>query len=107
METIMDFIEEHLLGLFIAFLCVGIVCVPLLFGNSGKVFIKNLESDYGNLARNVAVLNSFTGDTIFTYSGPCYYEISDGGVSLIYEVRGKAKKANFVGPHVVFTAQEK
>ena len=55
--------------------------------NSCTQTFKNLESDFSELDRNVTVINAIKGDTIFSYSGPCY--ISDsanpGDVTLIYK----------------------
>lgn len=77
--------------------------------NSCTQTYKNLESDFSKLDRNVTVLNAITGDTLFTYSGPCYISdgTSPGDVTLIYKVNNKSKKADFVGEHVIFIATEK
>lgn len=77
--------------------------------NSCTQTIKNLESDFSELDRNITVLNAITGDTLFTYSGPCY--IGDGAgpgdVTLIYKAGKKSKKADFIGTHMIFIATEK
>lgn len=77
--------------------------------NSCTQTFKNLESDFSELDRNITVINAIRGDTLFTYSGPCY--ISDGtnpgDVTLIYKVGKKSKKADFLGEHVIFIATEK
>lgn len=77
--------------------------------NSCTQTFKNLESDFSELDRNITVINAIRGDTIFSYSGPCY--ISDGAnpgdVTLIYKVGKKSKKADFLGEHVIFVATEK
>lgn len=77
--------------------------------NSCTQTIKNLESDFSELDRNITVINAIRGDTLFSYSGPCY--ISDGAnpgdVTLIYKVGKKSKKADFLGEHVIFIATEK
>ena len=82
--------------------------------NSCTQTFKNLESDFSELDRNITVINAIRGDTLFSYSGPCY--ISDGAnpgnanpgnVTLIYKVGKKSKKADFLGEHVIFIATEK
>lgn len=86
------------------------VIVATMTGCNGCTMIaKNLESNYSELNRDVVVLNAFTGDTIFTYSGPCYFETDSGttNVSLIYKVNGHSKKADFVGGGFIFKAIEK
>lgn len=77
--------------------------------NGCTMIAKNLESNYSELNRDITVINSFTGDTIFTYSGPCYFETDSGttNVSLIYKQNGRSKKADFVGSGFVFVAIEK
>jgi hypothetical protein len=85
------------------------VTVSTLHGcNSCVHTYKNLESNYGELERDITVMNSFTGDTIFKYSGPCYFDTDSGtgNISLIYKVNGSSKKADFIG-NFVFTAIEK
>ena len=91
---------------------VGVVfIVSLLFGNSGVRLMKDIRSDFGSLERDVAVINSFTGDTLFKHSGPCYFENEGAkynqGIALIYEQDGKTLKANFAGEHIIFVAVEK
>ena len=77
--------------------------------NGCTMITKNLESDFSELDRDVVVINAFTNDTIFSYSGPCYFETSQhsNDVSLIYKVKGKARKADFVGGGFVFKAIER
>ena len=85
------------------------ICVGALQGCNGCVHtFKNIESNVGDLTRDITVMNAFTGDTIFRYSGPCYFETnpSEGITSLIYKVDGTSKKADFIG-NFVFTAVEK
>ena len=66
------------------------------------------ESDYSELDRDITVINAFNGDTLFSYSGPCYFDIdSSGSVTLIYKVNGKRKKADFAGSGFIFQAIEK
>lgn len=76
--------------------------------NSCSMTMKNLESDYAELDRDVVVRNAFTGDTIFSYSGPCYFKTSEhsNDVSIIYWKNNRRKKADFVGSYV-FSAIEK
>lgn len=77
--------------------------------NSCTQTFKNLESDFSELDRNITVLNAITGDTLFTYSGPCYISdgASPGDVTLIYKTGKKSKKADFLGTHMIFIATEK
>ncbi len=78
--------------------------------NGCTMMYKNLESNYSELHRDVVVLNALTGETIFTYSGACYFktpENSSNEVSLIYYVNGKSHKADFVGSGFIFKAIEK
>lgn len=86
----------------------GIALATSLTGcNSCTMAVKNLESNYTELHRDVVVLNPFNGDTLFTYSGPCYFKTdTSGSVSLIYTENGRSKKADFVGTFV-FKAIEK
>ncbi len=94
---------------------IAVIAVAIcMFGfkdcNSRTQQIKNLESDFAELDRDIVVLNSFTGDTVFKYSGPCYIDrYSDAGdITIIYRPNGKkAKKADFLGSHVIFVAVEK
>lgn len=76
--------------------------------NSCTQQLKNLESDFSALDRNLVVTNAFTGDTVWKYSGDCY--ISEGSkagdVTVIYYVGKKAKKADFVG-NFILSAIEK
>lgn len=77
--------------------------------NSCTQNFKNLESNFSELDRNITVINAIRGDTIFSYSGPCYIsdEANPGNVTLIYKVGKKSKKADFLGEHVIFIATEK
>lgn len=91
-----------------------IAIVFIAFGftgcNSCTQQFKNLESDLAELERDIVVLNSFTGDTVFKYSGPCYIDgaSSAGDITIIYRSnRGKSKKADFLGSHIIFIAVEK
>lgn len=91
-----------------------IAIVFCMFGftgcNSCTQQIKNLESDFSELDRDIVVLNSFTGDTVFKYSGPCYIDGNSnaGDITIIYRQNGKkAKKADFIGSHIIFVAVEK
>ena len=85
------------------------ICYALFFSNSGQQFLKNVKSNWSDLDRNVIVLNVFTGDTLFVYSGPCYFSVDKSGinVSLIYEQNGTKKKANWSGHGFIFQAIEK
>jgi len=95
----------------ILFGLITIATVSILTGCNGcTMFAKNLESNYSELHRDVTVLNAFNGDTIFSYSGPCYFKTppqSSNEVSLIYYVNGHARKADFVGAGFIFKAIEK
>lgn len=77
--------------------------------NSCTHVMKDLESDFSELERDITVLNAITGDTIFTYSGPCYISegSGDGDVTLIFKRNGVSKKADFIGNHIIFIAKEK
>ena len=78
--------------------------------NGCTMLSKNLESNFSELHRDVVVLNAFTGDTVFSYSGPCYFSTPEGAsnqVSLIYYVNGHSRKADFVGSGFIFKAVEK
>ena len=112
-----DFVSDHLL----AILSVGLVafmvlvgfagCYEFVYGNSGVKFKKDVQSNYSSLERDVVVVNSFTGDTLFKYSGPCYFTTEgreyNKGIALIYEQNGKTLKANFAGQNIVFIAVER
>lgn len=88
-------------------LAIAIVTVLLFTGcNSCTHTFKNFESDFSELDRDIVVLHAFTGDTLFTYSGPCYFSEDTGSVTLIYKVHGKSKKADWVGDFI-FQAIEK
>ena len=84
------------------------ISVSLSGCNSCSMKMKNLESDYSELDRDVVVRNAFTGDTIFSYSGPCYFKTTkeSNDVSIIYWKNNRRKKADFVGSYV-FSASEK
>lgn len=77
--------------------------------NSCTHMMKDLESDFSELERDITVLNAITGDTIFTYSGPCYISegSSSGDVTLIFKRNGVSKKADFIGEHIIFIATER
>lgn len=76
--------------------------------NSCTKMVKDLESDYLELDRDITVTSAFTGDTLFYYSGPCYFDTEPGGgVTLIFKVNGKSKKADFHGSGYIFKAVEK
>ena len=112
-----DFVSDHLL----AILSIGLMLLVVLFGfagcyefvcgNSGVKLKKDVQSDFGSLERDVVVVNSFTGDTLFKYSGPCYFTTEgrefNKGIVLIYEQNGKTLKANFAGQNIVFIAVER
>lgn len=86
------------------------IAVTMTGCNGCTMMYKNLESNYSELHRDVVVLNAFTGDTIFTYSGACYFktpEKSSNEVSLIYYENGKSRKADFIGSGFIFKAIEK
>lgn len=74
--------------------------------NSFTQRYKEFESDFAELNRDVIVMHAFTGDTLFHYSGPCFFSKDTGSVTLIYKVNGKSKKADWVG-NVIFQAIEK
>lgn len=77
--------------------------------NSCTHTIKNFESDFSELERDIQVLNAITGDTVFTYSGPCYISVASGSgdITLIFKRNGVSKKADFIGKHIIFIATEK
>lgn len=90
-------------------LATAIVSVSTLQGCNGCVHtFKNIASNVTDLDRDITVMNSFTGDTIFKYSGPCYFDTDSGtgNTTLIFKVNGSSKKADFIG-NFVFTAVEK
>lgn len=74
--------------------------------NSCTQMYKEFESDFAELDRDVTVMHAFTGDTLFHYSGPCYFSEDTGSVTLIYKVNGRSKKADWVG-NFIFQAIEK
>ena len=75
--------------------------------NSCTQMYKEFESDFAELDRDVTVMHAFTGDTLFHYSGPCYFsKDTAGGVTLIYKDNGKSKKADWTG-NFIFQAIEK
>ena len=76
--------------------------------NSCTQQLKNLESDFSALDRDLVVTSAFTGDTTWKYSGDCYISegSSAGDVTIIYYVGKKAKKADFVG-NFILSAIEK
>lgn len=112
-----DFVSDHLLailsvGLVAFMVLVGLAgCYEFVYGNSGVKFKKDVQSNYSSLERDVVVVNSFTGDTLFKYSGPCYFTTEgreyNKGIALIYEQNGKTLKANFAGQNIVFIAVER
>lgn len=77
--------------------------------NSCTAIAKNLESDLGELNRDIVVLNAFRGDTLFKYSGPCYIsnDSANNSVTLLYYEGGKPKKADWLGDGFIFQAIEK
>ena len=87
-----------------------IALVFIAFGftgcNSCTQMYKEFESDFSELDRDIIVLHAFTGDTLFTYSGPCYFSEDTGSVTLIYKVNNRSKKADWVG-NFIFQAIEK
>ena len=85
------------------------ISIAVIACNSFKKFSKDVESDWGDLNRNVVVTSAFTGDTLFRYSGKCYISQSStvGDVTLIYYDGGEAKKADFIGNWFNFVAIEK
>ena len=74
--------------------------------NSCTQVYKEFQSDFTELDRDVTVMHAFTGDTLFHYSGPCYFSEDAGSVTLIYKVNGHSKKADWVG-NFIFQAIEK
>ena len=74
--------------------------------NSCTQVYKEFQSDFTELVRDVTVMHAFTGDTLFHYSGPCYFSEDTGSVTLIYKVNGHSKKADWVG-NFIFQAIEK
>lgn len=112
-----DFVSDNLfaiaaIGLVALMVLVGFAgCYEFVYGNSGVKFKKDVQSNYSSLDRDVVVVNSFTGDTLFKYSGPCYFTTEgrefNKGIALIYEQNGKTLKANFVGQNIVFIAVER
>ena len=74
--------------------------------NSCTQVYKEFQSDITELDRDVTVMHAFTGDTLFHYSGPCYFSEDTGSVTLIYKVNGHSKKADWVG-NFIFQAIEK
>ena len=74
--------------------------------NSCTQVYKEFQSDFTELDRDVTVMHAFTGDTLFHYSGPCYFSEDTGSVTLIYKVNGHSKKADWVG-NFIFQAIEK
>ena len=95
----------------IAIFAIMTAIVVTMTGCNGCTMVaKNLESNYSELHRDVTVISAFTGDTIFSYSGPCYFSTpgyTANEVSLIYYVNGKSRKADFVGGGYIFMAIEK
>ena len=84
------------------------ILVALMFTgcNSCSMRLKNLESDMTELDRDIVVLNPMTGDTVFKFSGPCYFDNdSSGGVTLIYKKGSRRIKADFHG-NFLFYANE-
>lgn len=85
-----------------------IVLVVVLTSNRGTRFFKNVKSNLSSLERDVLVVNSFTGDTLFKFSGPCYFNTDrNGNVYLIYEKDGRSRKADWMGSGFVFQANER
>lgn len=84
--------------------------LTLLTGcNSCTAFTKNLESDFGELDRDIVVINAFSGDTLFKYSGPCYIDndSANNSVTLLYYEGRMPKKADWIGSGFIFRAVEK
>lgn len=93
----------------IVLLAVFAIALTMTGCNGCTMMAKNIESNYSELHRDVVVLNAFTGDTLFAYSGPCYFNTHEhsNDVSIIYSVNGRKLKADFVGAGFVFKAVEK
>lgn len=89
------------------FIATAITTMSVFTGcNSCTQLSKELQSDFTELDRDVNVINPFTGDTLFNYSGPCYFSANGGVVTLIYKDRGHSKKADWAGD-LIFQAIEK
>ena len=93
----------------IVLLAVFAIALTMTGWNGCTMMAMNIESNYSELHRHVVVLNAFTGDTLFAYSGPCYFNTHEhsNDVSIIYSVNGRKLKAEFVGAGFVFKAVEK
>jgi len=100
--------NSMLLIIFGCMMLIGGIGLILSGCNACDNTVKNLQSNFTNLSRDITVINALRGDTIFKYSGPCYItdESGKGDITLIYKVNGVSKKADFLGDHVIFMAVE-
>lgn len=71
--------------------------------------ISDVATDFIELDRDITVLNALTGDTLFSYLGPCILVANKPGtdVSLLYYQDKKSKTAHFIGHHIIFIANER
>lgn len=77
-------------------------------GNSWEMTKKNYQSDYGELRREITIVNSFTGEIIWKYDGITYIQnSSEGDISILFYENGKPKKADFIGQGLIATIIEK
>ena len=85
------------------------LCNPMDCSPPGSSVHGIFPGIYSELHRDVVVLNAFNGDTLFAYSGPCYFNTHEhsNDVSIIYSVNGRKLKADFVGAGFIFKAVEK
>lgn len=76
-------------------------------GNSGKIFKKELISNYGTLVRKVEVYDSWSNKVIWEYIGEVYLSGGKGNYTIMYKAaNGDMLKNDFVGEHVVVTMKE-
>lgn len=79
-------------------------------GNSWEMTKKNFQSDYGELAREITVYDSLTGETLWEYSGVGYIAegSANGNLSIMFhDDAGVIRKADFIGNAIAVMAVER
>lgn len=78
-------------------------------GNSWEVTKKEINSDLGDLKRDVKVYDSISKEVLWEYSGDVYLTdaSSPGNITIIYrDNRGKVRKNDFIGTHIAISMRE-
>lgn len=78
-------------------------------GNSWEVAKKEINSNLGDLKRDVKVYDSLSKETLWEYVGDVYLtdSSSPGDITIIYrDSRGKVRKNDFIGTHIAISMRE-